>query len=201
MDQWFIHERKVAGVVFLNLTAAFNVTDPNILIAKLRHYGFLLWWRAASLVEVFFFFSENKKKFFLLSGYLLFLESKKISCDVPKVSVVINDLAYAEVVKYDDHSTTFCDLGCRLGLWSNYFKSNEITISLHTFEVIVVVLGLQPLFFAVLRQKWSNERQTTRCLWWNCISWILAWTYNTWNDFWPASFIVGFFDVVEKVVS
>lgn len=139
MDQWFIYERKVAGVVFLNLTAAFNVTDPNILIAKLRHYGFLLWWRAASLVEGFFF-SENKKKFFLLSGYLLFLESKKISCDVPKVSVDINDLAYVEVVKYDDHSTTFCDLGCRLGPWSNYFKSNEITISLHTFEVIVVVL-------------------------------------------------------------
>lgn len=127
MDQWFIHERKVAGVVFLNLTAAFNVTDPNILIAELRHYGFLLWWRAASLVEFFSccFFSENKKKVFLLSGYLLFLESKKISCDVPKVSVVINDLAYAEVVKYDDHSTTFCDLGCRLGPWSNYFKSNH----------------------------------------------------------------------------
>lgn len=65
--------------------------------------------------RVFFFFSENKKTFFLLSGYLLFLESKKISCDVPKVSVDINDLAYVEVVKYDDHSTTFCDLGCRLG--------------------------------------------------------------------------------------
>lgn len=31
--------------------------------------------------------------------------------------------------------------------------SKAITISLHTFEVIVVVLGLQPLFFAVLRQK------------------------------------------------
>lgn len=64
MDQWFIHERKVAGVVFLNLTAAFNVTDPNILIAKLRHYGFLLWWRAASLVELFFFLRIRKSFFY-----------------------------------------------------------------------------------------------------------------------------------------
>lgn len=30
---------------------------------------------------------------------------------------------------------------------------------------------------------------------------ILDFGMNTWNDFWPASFIVGFFDVVEKVVS
>lgn len=61
------------------------------------------------------FFLRIRKSFFYSRDIYFFLESKKISCDVPKVSVVINDLPYAEVVKYDDHSTKFCDLGCSPG--------------------------------------------------------------------------------------
>ncbi len=112
-DKWLAClDKKLVGAVLLDYTAAFDVIDHDILIAKLKCYGFLL----TALDWIGSYLSNRKQRVFHNGS---FSEAKNINCGVPQgsclgplsFSIFINDLPYvvdkANIVMYADDSTMF----------------------------------------------------------------------------------------------
>ncbi len=110
-DEWLetLDDKTLVGAVLLGYTAAFDVIDHDILVAKLKCYGFSL----TALDWIRSYLSNRKQRVFYNGS---FSEAKHIYCVVPQgsclgplsFSIFINDLPYvvdkANIVMYADDS-------------------------------------------------------------------------------------------------
>ncbi len=80
-DEWLAtpDDKKLVGVVLLGYTAAFDVIDHDILVAKLKCYGFSL----TALDWIRSYLSNRKQRVFYNGS---FSEAKNIYCVVPQGS-------------------------------------------------------------------------------------------------------------------
>uniref|UniRef100_A0A8C7Z1Z2 ribonuclease H n=1 Tax=Oryzias sinensis TaxID=183150 RepID=A0A8C7Z1Z2_9TELE len=154
VDQWLTHldDKKYVGAVLLDFTAAFDVIDHDILLAKLKCYGFSQL--SLSLIRNYL---NGRTQKVLFNGSLS--ETKFMSCGVPQgsclgpllFSVFVNDMSQemrnAEVVLYADDATVFCAsatvpelntaLQNQLNLVTNWVKLNKLVLNTSKTKCIV----------------------------------------------------------------
>ncbi len=153
-DQWLtnIEDRKLVGAVLLDFTAAFDVIDHSILLAKLKCYGVL----PLALAWIKSYLSGRSQRVFF-NG--CFSDSRRISFGVPQgsclgsllFSIFINDLPCtvrkADVVMYADDATLFCaspmlgelnaNLQLELHTIINWVKMNKLVLNIAKTKCIV----------------------------------------------------------------
>ncbi len=153
-DQWLtnIEDRKLVGAVLLDFTAAFDVIDHSILLAKLKCYGVL----PLALAWIKSYLSGRSQQVFFND---CFSDSRRISFGVPQgrclgpllFSIFINDLPCtvrkADVVMYADDATLFCaspvlgelneNLQLELHTIINWVKMNKLVLNITKTKCIV----------------------------------------------------------------
>jgi hypothetical protein len=80
-DDWLksMEDRKLVGAVLLDFSASFDVNDHELLLGKLKCYGF----KSAALSRMESYLSRRRQKVFFNGS---FLNSKYKQCGVPQGS-------------------------------------------------------------------------------------------------------------------
>lgn len=160
VDQWltYMEDKRLVGAVLLDFTAAFDVIDHDILLSKLKYYGFSQL--SVSLIRSYLN-GRTQQVFFNGS----FSDSKCISCGIPQgsclgpllFSIFVNDLPHvvrnAEVVLYADDASLFCaspsitnlslNLQNQLNLIINWVNLNKLVLNI--FKTKCIVFGTKHL--------------------------------------------------------
>ncbi|XDV11531.1 hypothetical protein PO909_000447 [Leuciscus waleckii] len=154
VDQWltFMDDKKLVGAVLLDFTAAFDVIDHDILLSKLKCYGF----SHQSVSLICSYLSGRSQRVFFNGS---FSDCKQLSCVIPQgsclgpllFSVFVNDLSHAvsraDVVLYADDATMFyasptitdisCTLQNELNAITNWVKLNKLAFNISKTKCIV----------------------------------------------------------------
>lgn len=146
-DEWLheINDRKLVGAVMLDLSAAFDLIDYDLLLGKLSCYGF-----EKCAIQWIYSYLTNREFNVLFNGS--YSETRVLCCGVPQgsclgpllFSIFINDLSFiledATIALYADDLTVYVSdkdstrlntiLNHELKLIENWIKENKLIINL-----------------------------------------------------------------------
>lgn len=162
-DEWLacLDNKKLVGAVLIDFTAAFDVIDHDILMAKLKCYGFSLTalnWMGSYL--------SNRKQRVFYNGS--FSDAKNTYCGVPQgsclgpllFSIFINDLPYvvnnANIVMYADDSTMFSAAHSSAELKKNL--SDELLTISKWVQINKLILNIEKTKCIIFSQKYNISR-------------------------------------------
>lgn len=174
-----LHNNKLVAVVFLDLQKAFDTVNHNILLNKLKKYGF------------------RDKTFYLFSSFLTDRQQKvsiknitsslqRIKTGVTQGSVLgplhftlyVNDLPqiltsqllmYAEdaaiIFTGDNEYELQCKLDMELAKISNWFSANKLTINTKKTKYMIFHSRQKPINYTVVKPVMNNNAlQQTKSL-------------------------------------
>ena len=154
-DKWLksMDNSLIVGAVLLDFTAAFDVIDHSILIAKLKSYGF----SPSSLAWIESYLIGRTQRVFFNGSYS---SSGNMSCGVPQgsclgpllFSIFINDLPYAvknaDLIMYADDSTLFCASPTSVELKDNLqIEFNNITKWIRMNKLVLNISQTKSIVF------------------------------------------------------
>ena len=152
-DSWLtsIDNSMLVGTVLLDFSAAFDVIDHDILIAKLTSYGFnssaIQWFRS--------YLSDRSQRVYFNGA---FSRCKSLDCGVPQgsclgpllFSIFTNDMPYvlsnARVTMFADDSLYYaaptCSelnqvLSCEISILFNWIKTNKLILNISKTKSIM----------------------------------------------------------------
>uniref|UniRef100_A0A4W5P3U4 Reverse transcriptase domain-containing protein n=1 Tax=Hucho hucho TaxID=62062 RepID=A0A4W5P3U4_9TELE len=184
-DDWLksMDDGKLVGAVLLDFSAAFDVIDHELLLGKLKCYGF----KDAALSWMESYLSRRRQKVFFNGS---FSNSKDIHCGVPQgsclgpllYSIFTNDLPSvmnkARVVMYADDSTIYsaaseCNeltnvLSSELRMVSEWVDMNKLVLNISKTKCIVFgsryMLADDPLLNLAINRIHVEQVKKTKLL-------------------------------------